>query len=357
MRNAVFHRFNWLLLCLAVINPVSVASGQDDEGGGQPPVRKRNVVVEVEANVVTDGNKTLEESANKIADGPQQAQGESNQRIVTGRVVIIDPNGVRREIDLSDKLQDGSIKWVPGEPGSLQYLLRNLEELDVVPASEQYVIGIHCERAGDTLRRQLKLGDDGLEVRMVVPESGAAAAGIQEGDILLQIDSLPLNDLAVLVKAVRDSEGRELKLKVLRDGDQLDVTVTPKLQKVPEEVIIRGPQEAEDVIEFALPEGEAGTPALRPRQLLLRRIHPGILLQQTPSSNELDKLLKQLEPGIPGPPSVVKRVPGEAESLQNTIKQLQQQVEELKKQQAAFQQALKELQPANPPKTDKADEL
>ncbi len=55
----------------------------------------------------------------------------------------------------------------------------------------------------------------------------AAAAGLRQGDGLLAIDGQPLRSFDDLVTAVRGAGERSLQVRVLRDGTQLDIAVTP----------------------------------------------------------------------------------------------------------------------------------
>lgn len=61
----------------------------------------------------------------------------------------------------------------------------------------------------------------------VVPGSPAAKAGIEENDIILEIQGQPLNDERSLMSAVsRFSIGDEVELKILRKGEEKRVKVT-----------------------------------------------------------------------------------------------------------------------------------
>ena len=76
-------------------------------------------------------------------------------------------------------------------------------------------------RAG--VRRDLK----GLLVQNVSPESRAADAGIQSGDVIIEADRKPVTNVDDLRNAVRSSSDRPLLLLVHRDGRDLFMTVRP----------------------------------------------------------------------------------------------------------------------------------
>src|SRR5580658_8803610 len=74
----------------------------------------------------------------------------------------------------------------------------------------------------------------GIVVGDVTPNSPAQAAGIQRGDIILQINSKPVTDSNQLRMGISMMQpGTELKLKTLRNGTERDATV--KLAEMPNE--------------------------------------------------------------------------------------------------------------------------
>jgi hypothetical protein len=68
--------------------------------------------------------------------------------------------------------------------------------------------------------------DPGVLIRRLVPRSPAELAGLQENDILLQIDDEPIDDTADFMLAMRRRPpGTQLRLKILRRNRELDVAV------------------------------------------------------------------------------------------------------------------------------------
>ncbi len=97
-----------------------------------------------------------------------------------------------------------------------------------------YWIGLICDPLDAPLRAQLKLKDQGLWVREVVPDAVAAKAGIKVHDILLAVGDRGLANVRSLVDAVEKSEGKEITLHLLRDGEKQSLKVTPaKREKAP----------------------------------------------------------------------------------------------------------------------------
>ena len=69
-------------------------------------------------------------------------------------------------------------------------------------------------------------------VDQVQPDSAAAAAGFQPGDVVLAIDGKQIEDFADMQRIVSDSAGDKLDIKVDRKGAQLTLQATPLLKEV-----------------------------------------------------------------------------------------------------------------------------
>ncbi|MCA9060788.1 MAG: PDZ domain-containing protein, partial [Planctomycetaceae bacterium] len=243
-------------------------------------------------------------------------------------------------------------------PREMQILMRGIHledqrQQESSVTAKRYVLGIHCAVAPASVRRHLKLGDSGLEILTVVPDSAAASAGLQKNDLLLRLNGMPLAGVTELMKAVRDSEGKPLTLDLLRDGERIQIEVTPTLRAI------------EDDADQSINEnsGAAGSPdgsgfVVHPfadsRRLLMQRIYPGILLDNKASKDRIQELMKQLqqehagkvgdqESGLPDAdaPATAQR------ELQDTLAKLQRQITEIQQQQASLLQQLLELQKAH----------
>ncbi|HXV37811.1 MAG TPA: RIP metalloprotease RseP [Myxococcota bacterium] len=57
----------------------------------------------------------------------------------------------------------------------------------------------------------------------------AAAAGLRYGDLILSVNGEPMHSFETFANAVRSSGGETLQLDMLRDGERLEVAVTPEL--------------------------------------------------------------------------------------------------------------------------------
>jgi regulator of sigma E protease len=68
-------------------------------------------------------------------------------------------------------------------------------------------------------------------VDLVQPDSPAAAAGFQPGDVVLSIDGQTVSNFADMQRIVSESAGVPLAVSVERAGHQLVLTATPKIEK------------------------------------------------------------------------------------------------------------------------------
>jgi membrane-associated protease RseP (regulator of RpoE activity) len=66
----------------------------------------------------------------------------------------------------------------------------------------------------------------------VVPNSAAQAAGIQVGDEVVSINGVKVSVWIEDVEKIRNSEGKELELGLIRDGQEITVTATARLTNV-----------------------------------------------------------------------------------------------------------------------------
>lgn len=89
-------------------------------------------------------------------------------------------------------------------------------------------IGIYYNEINDQFARENGITDlRGVFVADVVEGGPAAAAGLKSGDIILQIDNIPVNGKAELTEIIgQKSPGDRVSLRVGRGGDEMDIVVT-----------------------------------------------------------------------------------------------------------------------------------
>lgn len=65
-------------------------------------------------------------------------------------------------------------------------------------------------------------------VTQVEPGSPAAAAGLLENDEIQQVESTPIDGFATLQASIADRAGLETAMRILRDGQPIDIVVVPR---------------------------------------------------------------------------------------------------------------------------------
>src|SRR4051794_14752726 len=85
------------------------------------------------------------------------------------------------------------------------------------------VVELTAERA-----RALKLADQaGMEVKRVDGNSPAAKAGLQEGDVLLEVNGKKADDVEEFIRTIGEADpGAKVNLTVWRDGAKHSLTAT-----------------------------------------------------------------------------------------------------------------------------------
>ncbi|KKO47371.1 zinc metallopeptidase RseP [Arsukibacterium ikkense] len=67
------------------------------------------------------------------------------------------------------------------------------------------------------------------ELALVVPESAAARAGLQVGDVIRQIDGEPVNDWPTLERLIQQNAEQNLQLEISRAGQSMRLVARPEL--------------------------------------------------------------------------------------------------------------------------------
>ena len=88
------------------------------------------------------------------------------------------------------------------------------------------------ERDGDAMQTEAAFPLIPL-VDTVAPQSAAIAAGLQEGDVIRAVDGAPVYAFRQLREAVAAAEGNPLTLTIWREGELMDVTLSPRRTDLP----------------------------------------------------------------------------------------------------------------------------
>ena len=287
-----------------------------DEGQA-PGERRISVIIEATSESDADDENSIPVGDTNVAQG-----GDSDTDVrVLGKVVVVGPDGVRREINFS-RLRSGNALELPKK---LQILLGSGVQESGETVEDRYVIGVSAAPANALLRRHLQLSDRGLLITAVMDESSADAAGLQEGDLLLQANDHILNTVEQLVKVVRDSEGAAIRMHLLRDGEATEAILTPKLQKVtnasaPAMILHHKESPSVDILNRLLNR--------KFDDVLFRRIGPGLVIRKgskLKTGDNVEESEFELKADV-GASDELQRVRDEIEELRKQLAEIQGQL-------------------------------
>jgi serine protease Do len=96
-------------------------------------------------------------------------------------------------------------------------------------------LGVHVQNVTEEIATSMGLKEPiGALVAKVTPDSPAAAAGIEESDVILKFDGQPIENMRSLPRAVAATAiGKAVPIELMRKGQTVDVTVT--VGRLPEE--------------------------------------------------------------------------------------------------------------------------
>lgn len=105
-------------------------------------------------------------------------------------------------------------------------------------------VGIYPQDIDATMSRALNLATtDGILVSQVVEEGPAKRAGVQEGDVILEVDGRKVTNASQFRAYVASQvPGKQIKLKINREGRNRDITIT--LEELPAEGTLAAGQDA-----------------------------------------------------------------------------------------------------------------
>jgi serine protease Do len=109
-------------------------------------------------------------------------------------------------------------------------------------------LGVHIQGVDEDLAATLKLdAPKGALVAQVAPGSPAAAAGLEQGDVVLSYNGAAIEELRDLTAMVADTEpGADAEVVVWRDGEEQTLSVEIGQMTPDEEVVAAAPDQADD---------------------------------------------------------------------------------------------------------------
>ncbi len=146
----------------------------------------------------------------------------------------------------SENPRVGELREMPADMAVLQEgdLIRSFDGIDIETyadlfeasdevqpaASHEYVV----ERGGDLVTVQA-VHPRIARIGTVTPRSAAIDAGLQVGDYVRAINGEPVYSFSDITPFVEASESDSLTLTIWRDGEEMDVTLSPRFQATPTE--------------------------------------------------------------------------------------------------------------------------
>jgi len=167
------------------------------------------------------------EATVKRADGVLVPSPAAEAGLQTGDVIrAIDGKAVDNWSSLVQTLAAGSGRATDGRPEAVVTFER-------AGASSQVVI--HPVLAGEEGFRTLGISTaDDMGIDQVIPDSAAAEAGFQAGDVILELDGVPMLSRESMTAAIQTSAGRRVAVAVQRAGARLELPVAARLEKNPD---------------------------------------------------------------------------------------------------------------------------
>jgi serine protease Do len=148
-------------------------------------------------------------------------------------------------------------------------------------------LGVHIQTLDEDLASSLGLEDaSGALVAEVTPDSPAAKAGLEQGDVILEYAGQPIDELRALTRAVGDTDpGTEAEVVVWRDGGEQSLEVEIGLM----------PQQDEVVAAVEAPE-ETNTPKLG---VMLAELTPEARAELDLPADVVGVVITEVQPGSP----------------------------------------------------------
>lgn len=172
-------------------------------------------IISAKNRAVTAGGQGEASFINAIQTDAAVNPGNSGGPLVNGDSQVIGVNSAIATLD-SGSGQSGSIGLGFAIP--INQARRIAEELIATGKSTKPVIGVQLDTS---------YTGDGARVAKVIPGGPADEAGMQDGDIIVEFDGVPVTDSTQLIVDVRSkSPGDEVSMKVKRDSSTIDLTVT-----------------------------------------------------------------------------------------------------------------------------------
>jgi hypothetical protein len=231
---------SWLtMVCLIMISGLS-AQADDASQTSAAEDQPRTEVGEFRVQTIDKDGKQTEEQLIILKSNPSVTIDESGKalNLIQGDVLITTDGGEE---------QSQRILRIDAAPAG-DVLAVRLDDDEQKEQAEfgKYWIGVQIHEVSPALRAQLNLEENrGVLVGEVLPDSPATKAGLKQYDILLAIGEHKIGTNEDVLKAVKATDGKEIKLTFLRGGSERSVNITPAERPV-KTVVARAPEGAKE---------------------------------------------------------------------------------------------------------------
>ena len=161
------------------------------------------------------------------------------------------------------------------------------------PHEERYMIGVVLESIQTGLHQRLGIAEgQGLLVTRLDEKFPASQAGLEQYDIILQVNGEYVSQPQHVATKVKESAGAPLTFSLLRDGTSVDVEIVPVKHLAPAGTQGRTP--------FGIPmDWERFLSQIKERDQEMQLIGPGVVMPQssqaaTPDVEDLEQKVEAL---------------------------------------------------------------
>ncbi len=303
--------FQFATLAFMVITASSVLIADEKQAAGKDQKEKQSIRIQ-------------------IKESSEQQDDQLPATRVRGRIIIAGPDGVQ-EFDLGEKMPEGfplKIRALSGENGEV--LLHAEGSNNDADSEPRYMVGIRCSKLLPSLADEYNVEPGSPVIDAVIDGLPAAEAGLEPGDVLIQVGKKEIESLRTLVDYITASMGEEVEVTILRDGEQKSFKLKPKMVDT-EELKVASDGGGSDDISKHIQELLAGKGA---RNWVLG---PGLKLEDGAEIN-IQELIKGAQARariahVEATKATENKSAEQTESakaLQKQIRRMQKQIEQLK---------------------------
>jgi membrane-associated protease RseP (regulator of RpoE activity) len=174
---------------------------------------------------------TIQEAAEAAAEAAQEAAQEAAEAAQEAAEAAVE-QATRTAEEVAAKVAEEAHRTAESTARQAADAARTIAEKARYQAAKWdypsgYHLGLQITVVPRALDAQLKLDGKGVLVDGVTKQGPADKAGIQANDLLLSVDGEPVASAKDLHKVMQTSEGKEIKITLLRGGEEQEVSVTP----------------------------------------------------------------------------------------------------------------------------------